>query len=144
MSVIKKLLLPAVVVASITGVAFAQTMYEKSDTVEHSCRYDSRCHSIYQMDNGDDYVSDGLFRIVDCHGRIGYCSADSTVIIEPRFAFGYPFRNGRAKVTDCGKSVEVRGSNGEYHCWESNSWYYIDKSGRRIEERRHRSHGCCR
>ncbi len=26
----------------------------------------------------------------------------------------------------------VEGSNGEYHYWDSNDWYYIDQMGNRI------------
>lgn len=87
----------------------------------------------YQYDNGDDYVSDGCYRIVDKDGKIGYASENNTVIISPRFAFGFPFKNGRAKVTDTGHLKEVEGSNGEYHYWVSGDWYWIDKMGNRIE-----------
>lgn len=86
----------------------------------------------YQYDNGDDYVSDGRYRIVDKHGKIGYATVNNTVIISPRFAFGFPFKNGRAKVTDSGHLEEVKGSDGEYHYWVSNSWYWIDKMGNRL------------
>ena len=86
----------------------------------------------YQYDNGDDYVSDGCYRIVDKDGKIGYAAETHEVIIPPRFAFGYPFKNGRAKVTDTGHLEEVEGSNGEYHHWQSNDWYWIDKTGNRL------------
>lgn len=86
----------------------------------------------YQFDNGDDYVSDGLYRIVDSHGLIGYAAPDGTIVIKPRFAFGYPFDQGRARVTDSGRSDTVPGSGGEYHVWISDSWYWIDKSGRTL------------
>lgn len=87
----------------------------------------------YQYDNGDDYVSEGLYRIVDGDGRIGYATANNAVIISPRFAFGFPFKNGRAKVTDSGHLEEVKGSDREYHYWVSDNWYWIDKMGNRIE-----------
>lgn len=86
----------------------------------------------YQYDNGDDYVSDGRYRIVDRYGKIGYASVNNAVIISPRFAFGFPFKNGRAKVTDSGHLEEVKGSDGEYHYWVSDSWYWIDKMGNRL------------
>ena len=87
----------------------------------------------YQYDNGDDYVSEGRYRIVDGDGRIGYATVNNAVIIHPRFAFGFPFKNGRAKVTDSGHLEEVKGSDGEYHYWVSDNWYWIDKMGNRIE-----------
>lgn len=86
----------------------------------------------YQYDNGDDYISDGRYRIVDKYGRIGYATVNNAVIISPRFAFGFPFKNGRAKVTDSGHLEEVKGSDGEYHYWVSDSWYWIDKMGNRL------------
>lgn len=87
----------------------------------------------YQYDNGDDYVSDGRYRIVDGDGKIGYATTNNVVIISPRFAFGFPFKNGRAKVTDSGHLKEVKGSDGEYHYWVSDNWYWIDKMGNRFE-----------
>lgn len=86
----------------------------------------------YHYDNGDDYVSDGRYRIVDKDGKIGYATENNAVIISPRFAFGFPFTNGRAKVTDAGYLEEVKGSNGVYHYWVSDNWYWIDKMGNRL------------
>ena len=67
-------------------------------------------YGVFQCDNGNDYVSEGLYRI--------------------------PFENGKAKVTDKGEMKEVPGSDGEYHYWKSDEWYYIDKKGNRSEENR--------
>lgn len=86
----------------------------------------------FQYDNGDDYVSDGLYRIVDTDGLIGYATEYGDVAISPRFAFGFPFKNGRAKVTDSGHLEEVEGSGGEYHYWASDNWYWIDKTGNKL------------
>ncbi len=89
-----------------------------------------RCHTFFRIDNGEDYLQDGMRRIVDRRGRIGYADEKGTTVIEPRFAFGFPFENGRAKVTNKGEKKAVPGSRGEYHYWESDKWYYIDKTGR--------------
>ena len=91
-------------------------------------------YSAFQYDNGDDYVRDGLYRILDDRGKIGYADEKGNTIITPRFAFGFPFENGKARVTDYGQEKEVEGSRGEYHYWESDDWYYIDKTGRRLED----------
>ena len=87
----------------------------------------------FQYDNGDDYVSEGLYRIVDRKGRIGYADETGKTVIRPRFAFGYPFEGGKAKVTDSGERKEVAGSGSEHWYWESDDWYYIDKQGNRCE-----------
>lgn len=90
-------------------------------------------YTAFQVDNGPDYVRDGLYRIVDGHGRVGYADPRGRVVIKPQFAFGFPFEKGKARVTDTGTESVVFGSGGEYHRWESDDWYYIDKSGNRIQ-----------
>ena len=90
-------------------------------------------YCVFQYDNGDDYIRDGMYRIVDKKGRIGYAHQNGKTVIKPRFAFGFPFESGKAKVTDKGKMKKVTGSGGEYHYWESDEWYYIDKKGNRTE-----------
>lgn len=89
----------------------------------------NRCYTVYQIDNGEDYLQDGMRRIADGRGRIGYVDEKGIIIIKPQFAFGFPFKNGRAKVTNKGEKKAVPGSKGEYHYWESDKWYYIDKTG---------------
>lgn len=84
----------------------------------------------YQYDNGDDYLSDGLYRIVNNQGLVGYANAQHEVVIKPQFAFGFPFEQGKAKVTHTGSLKEVPNSNGEYKYWHSEQWFYIDKEGK--------------
>lgn len=67
----------------------------------------------YRYDNGNDSVQEGVYRIVDEKGRIGYADEHGNTLIEPRFAFGFPFENGKAKVTDTGEQKEVPGSDGD-------------------------------
>jgi hypothetical protein len=82
-------------------------------------------YDIFNIDNGPDYTSEGIYRIVK-NGRIGYVdSISSKVLIEPKFDCAYPFKNGKAKVSVNGKKVY----DGEHYTWESNDWYYIDKKG---------------
>lgn len=92
-----------------------------------------RKYKAYQFDNGDDYIKEGMYRIIDERGKIGYADEDGNIVIQPRFAFGFPFENGIAKVTDIGCEKEVPGSRGEYHYWDSDNWYYIDKTGRKVD-----------
>lgn len=69
----------------------------------------------YLYDNGPDYLSEGLMRIQDSSGKIGYADEKGEIVISPQFAFGYPFKNGHAKVTLQGHEEVVPGSNGEMH-----------------------------
>lgn len=91
-------------------------------------------YSVFQYDNGNDPIQESIYRIVDKRGRIGYADGNGRTVIKPRFAFGFSFKDGKAKVTDKGAMKEVPGSGGgEYHYWESDEWYYIDKAGNRTE-----------
>lgn len=90
-------------------------------------------YAVYHYDNGNDYTSEEMIRIVDNQNKkIGYASASGKIIIPPQYAFGYPFKNGKAKVTYFGNEEAVKGSNGEYHYWKSHDWFYIDKTGKRL------------
>ncbi|MDE6859744.1 MAG: class A beta-lactamase [Duncaniella sp.] len=89
-------------------------------------------YKIFQYDNGDDYIREGLRRIFDSTGKIGYADDNGKVIIAPRFAFAFPFEDGVAKVTDEGRSV----SEGEYYRWVSPSWYFIDHNGNEVRRER--------
>ena len=51
----------------------------------------------YLYDNGPDYLSEGLMRIQDSSGKIGYADEKGEIVISPQFAFGYPFKNGHAR-----------------------------------------------
>ncbi len=89
----------------------------------------SRKYTIYQYDNGDDYICEGLRRIVDKSGKIGFADEKGNVAISPRYAFAFPFEKGMAKVTFEGYSV----AEGEYSRWISREWFYVDHKGDRID-----------
>lgn len=55
-------------------------------------------YSIYQFDNGDDYFCEGLQRIVNKDGKIGFADSLGNVAIEPRFAFAFPLRMAMPKL----------------------------------------------
>lgn len=80
---------------------------------------------IYRFDNGDDYYCEGVRRIVDKSGKIGFVNEKDSVVIEPQFAFAYPFEYGMSKATYTGHSVTI----GEYRKWESSDWVYVRHDG---------------
>lgn len=93
-------------------------------------RNENTLYNVFVFDNGPDYPSDGLFRIVK-NGQIGYANVESgKIIIQPQFEAAYPFEDGKAKVSIKAKTV----SYGEYSKWENTDWFYIDKTGKRIIE----------
>jgi hypothetical protein len=92
-------------------------------------RNENLLYDVFAFDNAPDDASDGLFRI-ESNGKIGYADAVSgTVVTAPRFDCAYPFENGVAKVAEsCHTQAE-----GEHSSWVSDSWFYINKSGIRID-----------
>ncbi len=91
-------------------------------------RQEKVLYKVFPFDNGPDYVSDGLFRILKGN-KIGYADAISgKVVIKPQFSCAFPFENGLAKVSmNCSAYAE-----GEHRSWKSSNWFYIDKTGKRI------------
>jgi WG containing repeat len=106
--------------------AYAFVEKEKSGLIA----IDQSEHELYHVfvfDNGPDYPAEGLFRIVK-DDLIGYADEKSgKVIIEPKYHCAWPFTKGIAMVSDSCQDH----SDGEYHTWTSNHWYYINKNGNR-------------
>lgn len=92
-------------------------------------RLENILYEVYPFDNGPDYDSEGLFRIIK-NGKIGFADAETgKIVIKPQFSCASPFENGVAKVSlHCEKKSE-----GEHSSWESDSWFYIDKTGKKVD-----------
>ena len=83
-------------------------------------------YEVFLYDNGPDYPSDGLIRVVK-NGKIGYADANTyTIVIEPQFDCAFPFENGKAKVSNQCQTVK----DGEHSVWTSDAWKYVDKQGK--------------
>ena len=93
-------------------------------------RQENIMYEIFPFDNGPDYPSEGLFRMVE-NNKIGYAdSITGKVVIKPQFDCAEPFENGVAKVSnDCKTQTE-----GEHSFWLSDHWFYIDKKGKSVEK----------
>ena len=76
---------------------------------------------VFNFDNGPDYVSEGLFRIVDDSNLIGYADTLGNIVIAPKYKFAYPFKEGKAKVALKGRSKKTD----EYRYWKSKYWFNI-------------------
>ncbi len=83
---------------------------------------------VFTFDNGPDYVKEGLFRVIR-NGKIGYANESGEIVIPCRFECAYPFENGKAKVSRKCKTIKDK----EHTIWESDSWYFIDRTGKRIK-----------
>jgi hypothetical protein len=86
---------------------------------------------VYIFDNGPDYPSDGLFRIVK-NGKIGYANLKGQTVITPKYDCAYPFKKGKAEV---GIGCQTK-SDGEYHYWVEGHWYTINKRGQVVKKQR--------
>lgn len=93
-----------------------------------------RLFYVFRYDNGPDYIQEGLFRIEDEKGLIGFADSTGKVVITPQFKFAFPFTDGKAKVTFEGELKDVPGSNGSKHYWDSKNWFYIDRQGFQIKQ----------
>ena len=79
------------------------------------------------FDNGPDYPAEGLLRIVDDKGLLGYAdTATGRVVLPPRYEAAFPFYRGRARV---GRGCHLQ-SDGEHSWWNCAEWHYIDRQGR--------------
>ncbi|MEM7180518.1 MAG: WG repeat-containing protein [Spirochaetota bacterium] len=75
-------------------------------------------------DNGPDPFQEGLARFVQ-DDKIGYYTPLGQISVPPKFDFGYPFKNGKAKVcVGCKKK-----SYGEHYRYRGGKWFYIDARG---------------
>jgi hypothetical protein len=83
---------------------------------------------VFPFDNGPDYPSDGLFRIVK-NDKIGYADTTGKIVIQPVYSCARPFENGVAEVSlQCTEEKD-----GEHFTWKSDAWFHIDKKGNKIK-----------
>lgn len=101
-------------------------------TKEKKCiaidREENILFEVFWYDNGPDYFSEELFRIIK-NGKIGFANRKGQIIIEPEYECATPFENGKSKVTFNCTLKKV----GEHWEMESNEWFFIDKAGKTLE-----------
>jgi hypothetical protein len=80
----------------------------------------------FLFDNGPDYPAEGVLRIVDAAGRLGYAdSATGRVVLPSQYEAARPFAGRRALV---GSGCRVV-TQGEHWSWDCQEWHYIDHQG---------------
>ena len=85
---------------------------------------------VHVFDNGPDNVHDGLFRIWK-GSKTGFANLKGEIVIELQYECADFFKNGRARVTENCTITK----DGEYHAMNSDTWYYIDTLGNRIDKK---------
>lgn len=53
-------------------------------------------HKVFMYDNGPDYISEGMYRIIE-NGKMGFANEKGKVVIAPKYDFVWPFEKGTAK-----------------------------------------------
>src|SRR5690606_15606468 len=86
---------------------------------------DEMLFRVFIIDNSPDTPKEGLFRIYDEQGKIGYANIKGEIVISPEYDCAFPFDNGKAKVAKHCSTQKVD----EYSAWESSQWYYINTKG---------------
>ena len=89
---------------------------------------------VFKYDNGPDYTQEGLFRIMNEDGLVGFADSLGNVVIKPQFKFAYPFEHGKAKVTFSGENKVIPDSKSEKHYRDNSDWYHINKNGKIINK----------
>lgn len=88
----------------------------------------NRLFTVFNYDNGADYVNEGLFRIVDDNSDlIGFGNNEGKVVIQPQFFYVLPFSDSIAAFNEGGKSVID--NSGEHSQIVGGKWGYIDNKG---------------
>ncbi|MCR5890973.1 WG repeat-containing protein [Hymenobacter sp. J193] len=83
------------------------------------------------FDNGPDYPAEGVLRIVDAAGLIGYAdTATGRVVLAPQYEAAFPFEHGRARV---GRRCQLV-REGEHSYWACAAWQSIDHAGRPVPD----------
>lgn len=91
-------------------------------------RKGTHVYNIFVFDNGVDYESEGLIRIIK-NGKIGFVdSKNYELIIKPQFKCAYPFKEGKSRVSH---ECDIL-KDGEYSTWKSAKWFYINKKGGKL------------
>ncbi|MCD8193303.1 MAG: WG repeat-containing protein, partial [Tannerellaceae bacterium] len=92
-------------------------------------RNNNRLFTVFNYDNGPDYESEGLFRIIDDNNdRIGFADSQGQIIIQPAYFFVQPFSEGMAAFNEGGKK-EALSSLENYSQIVGGKWGYINKQG---------------
>ncbi len=101
-------------------------------------RNDSVLCRPFIFDNGPDYISEGVFRIVE-NGKMGFADTDGKIVIPAVFDFVAPFGDGVEELREEGVADYVMGGHRQYlpgdEYWTWAGGYesgYINHAGQRF------------
>jgi hypothetical protein len=112
------------------SIAFVMVIESGKSKIKAIDRNNRKLFTVFNFDNGPDYVEEGLFRIIDDRtGFIGFADMNGRVIISPRFFYADSFSEGFAAFNEEGKFELL---DEEHTTITGGKWGYIDKSGKVI------------
>ncbi|MDR1199790.1 MAG: WG repeat-containing protein [Prevotellaceae bacterium] len=88
----------------------------------------NKLFKILIFDNGPDYISEGLFRIIDDDEKVGFADMDGNIVISPQFEVALPFKNGFAAVCVGGYKETVEPDSRSHYV--GGKYGFIDKAGK--------------
>jgi len=92
-------------------------------------RKNERLFTVFMFDSGPDYVSEGVFRIVDdSTGLMGFGNMAVDIVIKPQFFFVTPFSDGVASFNEGGKIVTIDESDRHLFI-DGGKWGFINRRG---------------
>lgn len=86
---------------------------------------------VFQFDNGPDYLSEGVFRMIGNNNKMGFADTTGHIVIPPRFDFVTPLKNGHAFFNTGGRCIPID-TSGEYHIISGGHWGVINKDGKEV------------
>ena len=120
-------------------VCFTDTMYHyavvyKPDRGLIAINRDEKeLFNVFAVDNGPDYIREGLFRIIN-DNKIGFANESGEIVIEPQFDYVTAFSDGLAAF--CVKCRFEK--EGEYKSVSGGLWGFVNAEGKTIYNAKYR------
>lgn len=87
--------------------------------------------TVFNYDNGPDYLHEGLFRIKDDEDNIGFGNMEGNIIIKPAYFYATPFQYGFSAVNK-GGYLENTDHLNNYSVVSGGKWGLINKNGKKV------------
>ncbi len=116
-------------------VCFTDTMYNYAIVYTQQAvliainRNEQELFKVFAVDNGPDYIREGLFRIVKNH-KTGFANTKGEIVINPQFEYVTHFNNGLAAF--CKKCRLTK--EGEHTSVQGGLWGFVNKKGTIVYE----------
>jgi len=92
-------------------------------------RQEEMLFQIFQYDNGPDYPSEGMFRIIK-NNKLGFANLDGKIVIKEKYDAAYPFNEGLAAFCQGCTSQRM----GEHSMWKNGKWGFVNSKGKVVIE----------